>query len=68
MHLQYVCKLTCCNALTALIWGSAHEKYFKISVTCGYKTVSQLTEKGQSKNTISVKEIGIFTHTLLMHY
>lgn len=26
--------LTCCRALTALICGSAHEKYFSISITC----------------------------------
>lgn len=29
-----IATILCCRALTALICGSAHEKYFRISITC----------------------------------
>lgn len=41
--------LTCCSALTALICGSAHEKYFKISVTCNiYNSVTSYNNNSNS--------------------
>lgn len=40
---QFNRALTCCNAFTALICGSAHEKYLRISITWGHKCeISQM--------------------------